>query len=116
MMHLEAMDYPGTNGIRKPPPYVESVNDVPTLTSVEDDELHDDPPPAYPGSNVHGACVPTTNTIFTTAHSRPIARNQMVRAANADAQIPDIYPGLAFCKFIAGKIETAIRLTIVVRL
>ena len=115
MMHPEPLDYPSTNGTLKPPPYVESVNDIPTLSPVEDDELHDDPPPAYPGSNIHGSCVPTTTTILTTAHSRPM-RNQTVRAANAGAQIPDIYPGFAFCKFIVGKIETAIRLTIVVRL
>ena len=119
MMYPELLDYPGTlnsNGMLKPPPYVASVNDVPTLTSVEDDELHDEPPPAYPDSNLHSTCIPVTATVVTTAHPRPI-RNQIGRrTANTEAQIPDIYPGFAFCKFTAGKLETAIRLVIMVRL
>ena len=115
MMYPELLDYPGTlnsNGMRKPPPYVASVNDVPTLTSVEDDE----PPPAYPDSNLQSTCIPVTATVVTTAHPRPIRNQVGRRTTNNEAQIPSIYPGFAFCKFTAGKVETAIRLVIMVRL
>ena len=107
MMYPEFLDHSNiidTTPVRpNPPPY------VPPATSVEDDDLEvvEEPPPAYLSPRASA-------TIFTTAYPPPI-RNRTVRTVNPNVQIPDTYPGFAFCKFTPGKLETVIRLTVVVR-
>lgn len=125
MMYPELLDYPGMfDNDHKPPPYAPSVNGVPAISSVEGDEIEElpplappTPPPAYPDSNYssHTRVSAATATIFTTAYPWTI-RNRVVRNVNPNEQAPSIYPGFAFCKFAPGKIETVIRLGLVVRI
>ena len=113
MMYPEFLDHSdiiNTTPVRpNPPPYVPpSFTGAPAATLVEDDlEVVEEPPPAYPSPRA-------STTIFTTAYPPPI-RNRTVRTVNPNVQIPDTYPGFAFWKFTPGKIETVIRLTVVVR-
>ena len=118
MMYPEFLDHSDafntTPARPNPPPYV-----LPTVKDaswVEGDlEIVEEPPPAYPSSNLPSPRVSAAAaTIFTTAYPRTI-RNRTVRTVNPNVQIPDTYPGFAFCKFTPGKIESVIRLTVVVR-
>lgn len=65
-------------------------------------------PPSYypPGQQQQGA-----NVAFV-----PAAQNVRVVNVRTNLQIPDVYPGIAFCKFIPGIVETSIRLSLMVRL
>ena len=115
MMYPEFLDHSDTFNTTparpQPPPYV--LPSAPAASSVVGDQLtEDEPPPAYRSPRV--STTAAAATMFTTAYAPPI-RNRTVRTINPNVQIPDTYPGFAFCKFTPGKIETVIRLTVVVR-
>ena len=66
-------------------------------------------PPAYPQqqqatSVVYAGGVPAVNQNVL-----------IVQTVRTNVQIPEIYPGVAFCSFVPGIIETLIRSSVVVR-
>ena len=66
------------------------------------------PPPAYQQQQTTG--------IVVVGAQPPMAQNVLVvQTVRANVQIPEVYPGPAFCMFTPGIIETLIRSSIVVR-
>lgn len=117
-MFQSSLNHPDTfNANPRPPPYVISNDGAPAQLEEGDGLIiPDEPPPAYPISSPHVHVSTTASAaIFTAGNSRPAVRNPMVRNVSPDAQIPDVYPGCAFCKFPPGIIETVIRSSVVVR-
>ena len=71
------------------------------------------PPPAYQPQPVQQQN--TTGVVVIGGPTVPVAQNVVVvRTLRTNVQIPDTYPGVAFCKFTPGIIETVIRSSIVV--
>ena len=65
------------------------------------------PPPAYQQQQTTGVVIVGGPT--------PVAQNVLVvRTVRANVQIPDVYPGPAFCLFAPGIIEIFIRSSVVV--
>ena len=90
----QPVGYPPPGGYYYPPPSGVAATSQP-------------PPPAYQQQQTTGVVV---------VGAPPVVQNVMVvRTVRANVQIPDVYPGLAFCMFAPGIIETMIRSSIVVR-
>jgi len=69
------------------------------------------PPPSYPGHQQQTSA----NVAF--FGGTPVTQNVLViQTVRANAQVPDVYPGFAFCKFTPGIIETLIRTSLAVRI
>ena len=59
----------------------------------------------------------TTSLVNVVSGGEPVIHNvsQVEIVRSNYVQIPNVYPGCAFCKFVPGVLETLIRLAIVVR-
>lgn len=67
-------------------------------------------PPAYPYPQQQQAAS------VVVVGGAPANQNVLVvRTVRANVQIPDVYPGLAFCQFVPGMLETFIRSATAVR-
>ena len=72
------------------------------------------PPPAYNPQSYNQQ--QQTTGVVVVGGTVPVAQNVLVvQTVRANVQIPDVYPGPAFCLFAPGIIETFIRSSIVVR-
>ena len=71
------------------------------------------PPPAY--DQQPGQQQSTTGVVVVGGPTAPVAQNVViVQTVRTNVQIPDMYPGIAFCGFTPGIIETIIRSSIAV--
>ena len=66
------------------------------------------PPPAY-------AQQQTSNVVVVGGAPTAAQNVVVVQTVRANVQIPEVYPGVAFCMFSPGIIETIIRISTMVR-
>lgn len=96
-----AQPYPPGYGAQPPPPAAAFYPPPGTVIAGQ-------PPPAYGQQQ-------TANVVMVGGAPTPVQNVVVVQTIRANVQIPEVYPGVAFCMFAPGIIETVIRISLMVR-